>query len=213
MGGSSEGAHAKRGEASLRRLLEGVLANLNLRGQFREHLAVLAWPGVAGKVVAAHAQAEGVRDGVLMVATDTPAWAQELQMRRRALLERLAAEVGPGVIREIHFRSGLRRGRRKPAVRAPRPGEVKLSGRQERRARAAAAPIEDADLRARAERAFLALTRMGEWRKQTGWRRCRRCGHWQRAGRHWCSSCAYSGTTRRRGRSWLGGRRGEREEG
>ena len=141
MGGSSEGAHARRGEAPLRRLLEGVLANLDLRGQFREHLAVLAWPGVAGKVVAAHAQAEGVRDGVLMVATDTPAWAQELQMRRRALLERLAAEVGPGVIREIHFRAGLRRRRGKPPASAPRPGEVKLSGRQERRARAAAAPL------------------------------------------------------------------------
>ena len=211
MGGSSEGAHARRGEAPLRRLLEGVLANLDLRGQFREHLAVLAWPGVAGKVVAAHAQAEGVRDGVLMVATDTPAWAQELQMRRRALLERLAAEVGPGVIREIHFRAGLRRRRGKPPASAPRPGEVKLSGRQERRARAAAAPIEDADLRARAERAFLALTRMGEWRKQTGWRRCRRCGHWQRAGRRWCSSCAYSGTPRR-GRSWRGGGRGEKEQ-
>jgi predicted nucleic acid-binding Zn ribbon protein len=212
MGSSSEGARAKRGEASLRRLLEGVLANLNLRGQFREHLAVLAWPGVAGKVVAAHAQAEGVRDGVLMVATDTPAWAQELQMRRRALLERVAAEVGAGVIRDIHFRSGLRRRRGKPPAREPRPGEVKLSGRQERRACAAAAPIEDPDLRARAERAFLALTRMEQWRKQTGWRRCRRCGQWQRAGRHWCSSCAYSGTTGRRGRLWGGGGRGEREQ-
>jgi len=213
MGSSSEGAHSRRGQASLRRLLEGVLANLDLRGQFREHLAVLAWPGVAGKVVASHAQAEGVRGGVLIVATDTPAWAQELQMRRRALLDRLAAEVGPGVIREIHFRSGLRRRRGKAPASAPRPGEVKLSGRQERRARAAAAPIEDPDLRARAERAFLALTRMGQWRKQTGWRRCKRCGHWQRAGRHWCSSCAYSGTTRRQGRSWRGGGRGEKEEG
>jgi hypothetical protein len=213
MGGSSEGAQGRRGQASLRQLLEGVLANLDLRGQFREHLAVLAWPGVAGRVVAAHAQAEGVRDGVLMVATDTPAWAQELQMRRRALIERLGAEVGPEVIRDIHFRSGLRERRRRPAVKAPRPGEVKLSGRQERRARAAAAPIEDPDLRARAERAFLALARMGQWRKQTGWRRCRRCGHWQRAGRHWCSSCAYSSTTRRRGRSWRRSGREGREQG
>ncbi len=187
-----------RGEASLRELLEGVLANLELRTRFREHLALMAWPEIAGRVVAAHSQAEAVRDGVLIVSADTPAWAQELQMRQRELLELLAGRVGPRVIREIHFRSGLRReGRRARAPRL-RPREIKLSGRQERRIGEAAGKIPDDELRARAERAFASLARMGEWRKRTGWRRCRRCGQWQRVGRRWCSSCSHSGRRRRR---------------
>jgi len=191
---------AGRGAATLRELLEGVLANLDLRSQFREHLAVMAWPEIAGELIRAHTRAETVRDGVLIVATDTPAWAQELQLRRGDLLQRLAAQVGPGVIREIHFRSGTtgrgtgwqQRGRPERA-RRPRPAEMKLPGRQERSIREAAAHIEDLALRARAERAFLALARMAEWRKRTGWRRCRRCGQWQQVGRRWCASCARAG--------------------
>lgn len=187
-----------KGQASLSRLLEGVLENLDLRSRFREQVALWAWPEAAGRLVAAHAQAESAKDGVLVVRTDTPAWAQELQMRQRELVERLAAEVGEGVIREIRFRSGRVKGKGKQAAHAVRPSEVRLSGRQERRASEAAARIEDADLRARAERAFVALTRMAQWRKQTGWRRCQRCGRWHRSGRHWCSSCARSGGRRRR---------------
>jgi len=195
-----------RGEASLRELLEGVLANLDLRTRFREHLAVMAWPQIAGRVVEAHSQAEAVRDGVLIVSTDTSAWAQELQMRQRELLGLLAAQVGQGVIREIHFRSGLRRRGRQPRGHGLRPQEVKLSGRQEKRIREAAGKIEDEALRSGAERAFASLARMAEWRKRTGWRRCRRCGRWQRVGRRWCSSCTHSGGRRTR-KGW--GRRSD----
>lgn len=186
-----------RGESSLGGLLDGVLANLDLRTRFREHLAVLAWPQVAGRVVSSHTQAEAVRDGVLIVATDTAAWAQELQMRQKELVGLLAAQVGSGVIREIHFRSGRRRGKRAPAERL-RPVEIKLSSRQERQIEEAARKIGEAGLEQKAARAFAALTRMAEWRKRTGWRRCRRCGQWQRVGKRWCSSCSQSGRGRRR---------------
>ena len=200
MGGWSETGPGRRGEASLKGLLEGVLSNLDLAGRFREHLAMLAWPGIAGRVVAAHSRPEAVRDGVLMVATDTPAWAQELQMRRAELLERLGARVGQGVIREIHFRSGMRRAKGRASRRpGPAPGEMKLSGRWERAIEAAAGQIEDVALRERAERAFRSLARMAEWRRKTGWRRCKRCGQWSRSGKRWCASCAHAGGRGRRG--------------
>lgn len=187
-----------RGEASLDRLIEGVLADLDLRTRFREQLAIASWPQIVGQVVAEHSRADAVRDGVLIVATDTSAWANELQMRQRELLDLVARRIGSGVIREIHFRTGLRRrGRRSPAP-GPLPSEIRLSRRQERHIGEAAAKIEDDDLRGRAERAFASLARVSEWRKRAGWRRCRRCGRWQRVGRRWCSSCTYSG--RRRGR-------------
>jgi predicted nucleic acid-binding Zn ribbon protein len=189
---------AGRGEASLGRLIEGVLANLDLRTRFREHLAVVAWPDIAGRVVAAHSQAEAVRDGVLIVSADTPAWANELQMRRQELLKLVEGRVGSGVIRDIHFRSGARRRGRRTRGRGQAPAEVSLSGRQQRRIAEAAAKIDDGELRGKAERAFTSLARMAEWRKRSGWRRCRRCGRWQRVGRRWCASCTHSGARRRR---------------
>ena len=196
---SSEAGGGSRGQAELGRLLASVLSSLDLGPRFRERLAMKSWPEIAGPVVRSHTLAEGVQDGVLLVATDTPAWAQELQMRRGDLLERLAEQVGPGIIREIHFRSGLRRARRRgvTAAQAERPADIKLSRRQERKIRGAVANIEDIDLRGRAERAFLSLARMTAWRKRTRWRRCKRCGQWQRSGRRWCASCVYAGGARR----------------
>jgi predicted nucleic acid-binding Zn ribbon protein len=187
-----------RGEAALGPLLDSVLADLDLGSRLREQLALKAWPEIAGEVVRAHTRPETVRDGVLIVATDTPAWAQELQMRRVQLLEQLSARIGGGVVRDIHFRSGLsRRDQARPA-RRPAPAEIKLSRRQARRIRKAAARIEEPELRARAERAFLALARMTQWRKRAGWRRCRRCGQWSASGKRLCSSCAQAAKGRRK---------------
>lgn len=194
----TEGREQVKREASLGRLLEGVLASLDLGSRLREQLAVRAWGEIAGRVVASHTRAEVVRDGVLMVAADTPAWANELHMRRGELLARLAAQVGEGVIRDIHFRAGVRREEARKAGREQAPGRMQLSEQEERGAREAAASIADPELRARAERAFLALARMTRWRKEAGWRRCARCGQWQRTGKRWCASCLHGGQLGRR---------------
>ena len=197
MGGLPEKGREVRGGAPLGRVLEDLLAKISLGPQYRQQLALMAWPQIAGPTVAAHARAEAVRDGVLIVLTDSPAWAQELQLRRRDLVARVGAQVGEGVIRDIRFRSG--RGRREAgkAGREPKPSEMRLSGRQQRDIKRAAAHIEAPELRERAERAFVSLTRLAKWRRQTGWRRCRRCGTWQRVGRRWCASCAITGRRRK----------------
>ncbi len=178
------------GEASLQQLLEGVLGNLDLGGKAREQLALRAWQQVARGPAGQHARAEALRDGVLIVATDNPAWAQTLHMQHAEWLHRLTPLVGEGVVREIHFRSGYRR----PPAERPReerPADLPLSSRYESEIRRAVARIADPDLRARAERAFGSLARIAAWRKRTGWRRCARCGHWQRTGRRWCTSCLH----------------------
>lgn len=197
----AEGREEVRREASLGRLLEGVLAGLDMGARLREQVALRAWEQIAGRVVASHTTAEAVRDGVLVVSADTPAWANELHMRRGELLTRLAEQVGEGVIREIHFRAGVKRrgvGRAGEGQGGSGPAKVELCEEEERAARQAAAGIEDGELRARAERAFLALARMTRWRKEGGWRRCARCGQWQRTGKRWCASCLHRGQSRGR---------------
>jgi len=181
------------GTAPLSRVLEGVMGELDLGMRLKEQLALTAWPRVVGRVVGTHARAEAVRDRILIVVTDTPAWAQELHMRRLELLAKLEAAVGRGVIAEIHFRSGLRprKAARKPGEK--RPAEQTLSGRQEREIARASARIQDPELQRKAGRAFASLARISEWRRESGWRRCGRCGQWQRTGKRWCSSCTHTG--------------------
>jgi predicted nucleic acid-binding Zn ribbon protein len=190
MGGSSR--RQTGGSAPLSLLLEGVMGDLDLGTKLKERLALRAWAQVAGRVVGAHTRAEAVRDGILIVATDTPAWAQELQMRREELLGRLETAVGKGVIADVHFRSGFRPRRNESRTAQTRPADVALSERQTREISRASARIEAPELRAKAQRAFSSLTRIAEWRKESGWRRCGRCGHWQRTGKRWCASCLHT---------------------
>jgi predicted nucleic acid-binding Zn ribbon protein len=169
------------------------MSNLDLGPKLKEQLALRAWPQLAGRVVGAHSRAEAVRDGVLIVATDTPAWAQELTMRRADLLAKLEKALGPGVISEIHFRSGFRAKAGPPEAQEKRPIDVSLPVRREQEISEATARIEDPELRRKAERAFTSLARITEWRRETGWKQCTRCGQWQRTGKRWCSSCTHIG--------------------
>ncbi len=190
MGGSSR-RRTTGGTAPLQHLLEGTLAGLDMGAQVKEQAALRAWEQIAGRVVGAHARAEAMRDGVLVVATDTPAWAQELHMRQSELLSRLRPLLGDGAIKEIRFRSGLRKQREKAPAGEETPAGEPLSGRRLGELRKAAAGIDDSALRQRVEHAFASLARIAEWRRRRGWRQCARCGQWQRTGKRWCASCTY----------------------
>jgi predicted nucleic acid-binding Zn ribbon protein len=63
-----------------------------------------AWPELVGEAVAAHATPRRLRDGVLLVAVDQPAWATQLRWLEADLLRRLAEEVGAGVVGSLDVR-------------------------------------------------------------------------------------------------------------
>lgn len=60
------------------------------------------WDEFVGADVAAHAQPEGFTDGVLVVRTDSTAWATQLRLLAPTLRTRLDAELGAGVVRRIN---------------------------------------------------------------------------------------------------------------
>jgi hypothetical protein len=179
------------GISALQQLLEGTLAGLGMESQLRELAVLQAWERIAGHVVSMHAHAEAMRDRVLVVLTDTPAWAQELHMRQAELLARLRSVVGEDGVQAIHFRSGLQRHSKQTAPQQGTPGQETLPRRQASEVHTAAARIGDRELRERVERAFASLERIAIWRRSKGWSQCARCGQWQRTGKRWCASCAY----------------------
>ena len=63
-----------------------------------------AWPELVGDAVAGHSQPRSLRNGVLVVAVDEPAWATQLRWLEADLLTRLADVLGHGVVESIDVR-------------------------------------------------------------------------------------------------------------
>ncbi len=63
-----------------------------------------AWPELVGDAVAAHSRPRSLRDGVLVVAVDEPAWATQLRWLESDLLVRLGEVLGEGVVQSIDVR-------------------------------------------------------------------------------------------------------------
>jgi hypothetical protein len=57
-----------------------------------------AWPELVGEMVAAHSRIRAVRDGVLEVVVDSPAWATEFRYLEGDLVARASRLVGAGVV-------------------------------------------------------------------------------------------------------------------
>jgi predicted nucleic acid-binding Zn ribbon protein len=62
------------------------------------------WEALVGEEIAAHAVPRSLRDGLLLVEVDQPAWAAQLGFLSSRLLSRFDTEVGPGEVRDIRFR-------------------------------------------------------------------------------------------------------------
>ena len=82
------------------------------------------WREVVGDEIADHCAPESFENGVLLVRTDSTAWAANLRMLTSQLLRRLADDVGEGVVREVSVVGpagpGFSHGRRTVRGRGPR---------------------------------------------------------------------------------------------
>ena len=63
-----------------------------------------AWPELVGDAVGAHSRPRSLRDGVLVVAVDEPAWATQVRWLESDLLVRLGEVLGEGVVQSIDVR-------------------------------------------------------------------------------------------------------------
>ena len=62
------------------------------------------WDQVVGDEVAAHCQPETFEEKVLTVRTDSTAWATQMRLLAPTILQRLADELGPGVVDRLVVR-------------------------------------------------------------------------------------------------------------
>lgn len=65
------------------------------------------WTSLVGREVAAHTTPLSLRDGVLVVAVDQPAWAVQLRFLANELVGRLREATGSDEVRELRFSVSL----------------------------------------------------------------------------------------------------------
>ena len=68
--------------------------------------AALPWKEVVGETVAAHSKPRSLRRGVLLVATTSPAWAQQLSFLREDIKSRVNEYLGENAVREVRMEGG-----------------------------------------------------------------------------------------------------------
>lgn len=79
------------------------------------------WPELVGAQVADHSRPVRLREGVLSLVVDEPAWATQLRLLEAELLTRLAAVLGPGVVTGLRVRVGPLEGAGAPGAGGAEP--------------------------------------------------------------------------------------------
>jgi predicted nucleic acid-binding Zn ribbon protein len=79
------------------------------------------WEQIVGADVAAHCRPERLEDGTLTCVAESTAWATQIRMLSRTILDRLANEVGAGVVRRLNVHG--------PTAPDWRHGRLRVSGR------------------------------------------------------------------------------------
>lgn len=148
-------------------VLDGLLAGLGLDERLRQGRALVVWEKVVGPQIAGHTRPHKLRDGILEVGVDQPAWMQQLQLMKPQILRKLNAELGDMPVREIF----LKRGKLAPRpVAAPDPGlswrQVTLDKGEQERLTQLVALIENPELRAEMARLLSKQLRLNKARMQ-----------------------------------------------
>lgn len=93
------------GPQPFRRSLESVLDDLGSAPVEETVSLIDRWPEVVGRDRAAHTQPVGVRNGVLVVQADDPAYAEALKWEKQLILQRLGSLLGEDVVTGLQVRT------------------------------------------------------------------------------------------------------------
>jgi predicted nucleic acid-binding Zn ribbon protein len=108
----------------LGRLAARLIADRGWKAPLTEASVFGRWEALVGAEVAEHATPVSLKDGELVVAATSTAWATQLRTLQRQLIARIAAGVGDGVVKRIKVQGpaapSWRKGPRTVRGRGPR---------------------------------------------------------------------------------------------
>ncbi|HET6402164.1 MAG TPA: DUF721 domain-containing protein [Candidatus Kapabacteria bacterium] len=86
---------------SLEAVIPELLKEFGLEKKARNYSVITGWAELVGEKIAHAATAEKLEKGILTVRVKNPVWRYELTMQKAMILEKIAAEFGPGIVRDI----------------------------------------------------------------------------------------------------------------
>ncbi|MBN2322091.1 MAG: DUF721 domain-containing protein [Spirochaetes bacterium] len=93
---------------SIREVLESWLSNnRTIAYRIKTEQAVLFWDRITDEYVSAHSAAVSIKEGTLVVNTDSSALANELALREDSLKEEMNRRLDGPVVKKIVFRCGF----------------------------------------------------------------------------------------------------------
>ncbi len=90
----------------LKDLLDPVGRKLGLEGATDTGRLFARWSRIVGEHISGHAEPTSLRDGVLRVRADSPAWATELGYLSAEITERINRDLGRALVTEIRVWTG-----------------------------------------------------------------------------------------------------------
>jgi hypothetical protein len=132
--------------------------------------ALAAWGRLSESYITAHSEAVSIKDGELLVKTDSPALANELSLREDEFKDFLNSDLGEAVVKKIIFRSGFvqkSKGKGPPRSRVGGVGGVvggerKLSVETLNRVDSIVGPVKQEELKEVLRRLFLSSAKRGK---------------------------------------------------
>ncbi|MGE0488592.1 MAG: DciA family protein [Vulcanimicrobiota bacterium] len=176
----------------LSRFLSGTVKDLNAAKGIRGQRIHQAWPKVVGELLARQSQPLVIKGSTLYVRVSAAAWAQELQLRQRDILERLAKELGQNPLRDLRCRVGsVERTKSLVQDKPPSPNLERVTLEPARLAeiKAVAAGLNDPALREKLEKVMIAQSRREKLEVARGRLPCPLCGRFREAHHDVCPGC------------------------
>ena len=87
----------------IKTVLNTFLFKTGLEKGVKQQQALILWPTAVGKQIAENTTAQDVKHGTLIVRAKNPAWAQELQLKKKEILSTLNSCLGKKTINDIRF--------------------------------------------------------------------------------------------------------------
>jgi len=89
---------------SLNSIIPEVLKEFGLEKKALNYSVITSWEEIVGAKIAAVTKAEKLERAVLTVKVTNAVWRYELTLHSKGILQRIAKEFGPDVVKEIHWK-------------------------------------------------------------------------------------------------------------
>jgi predicted nucleic acid-binding Zn ribbon protein len=107
-GRSGHSAHGRADPVPLKDVLSAATTRLGIPAPEATGRIWTSWRDIVGREVAAHAEPTSLRDGILRIRVDSPAWATEISYLAGEIRSRANAVTGGALVSEVRVWSGPR---------------------------------------------------------------------------------------------------------